>query len=58
MIARTMRGFTARLTDFKRGQGLKLPEIPFAEVVRIYEEQAKAKLPLSEQEFREVISAE
>ena len=27
-------------------------------MARIYEEQAKAKLPLSEQEFREVIGAE
>jgi argininosuccinate lyase len=50
--------FASKLTDFGRGKGLKLHEIPFAEVVRIYEEQAKAKLPLSEAEFREVISAE
>jgi hypothetical protein len=37
---------------------LRLQEIPLAEVLRIYEEQAKAKLPLSEKEFREVSSAE
>ncbi|MGV3627197.1 MAG: argininosuccinate lyase [Betaproteobacteria bacterium] len=55
---RTGHHFASKLTDFGRGKGLKLQEIPFAEVARIYEEQAKAKLPLSEQEFREVISAE
>lgn len=37
---------------------MKLQEIPFAEVARIYQEQAKAKLPLTDKEFREVISAE
>lgn len=50
--------FTTKRTDYGRGKGLKLQEIPFAELQRIYEEQAKAKLPLSETEFREVISAE
>lgn len=55
---RTGHHFASKLTDFGRGKGLKLQEIPFAGVTRIYEEQAKAKLPLSEQEFREVISAE
>lgn len=55
---RTGHHFASKLTDFGRGRGLKLQEIPFAEVARIYEEQAKAKLPLSEREFREVISAE
>lgn len=55
---RTGHHFALKLTDFGRGKGLKLQEIPFAEVARIYQEQAKAKMPLSEQEFREVISAE
>lgn len=55
---RTGHHFASKLTDYGRGQGLKLQEIPYAEVARIYAEQAKAKLPLSEQEFREVISAE
>ena len=50
--------FASKLTDYGRGKGLKLQEIPFTEVQRIYEEQAKAKLPLTEKEFREVISAE
>ena len=55
---RTGHHFASKLTDFGRGRGLKLQEIPFAEVARIYEEQAKEKLPLTEKEFREVISAE
>jgi argininosuccinate lyase len=55
---RTGHHFASKLTDFGRGKGLKLQEIPFAEVARIYEEQSKVKLPLSEKEFREVISAD
>jgi len=39
-------------------KGLKIHEIPYSEAQRIYEEQAKDKLPLTEAEFREVISAE
>lgn len=50
--------FASKLTDYGRGKGLKLQEIPFAEAERIYEEQAKTKLPLTEKEFSEVISAE
>lgn len=50
--------FASKLTDFGRGKGLKIHEIPYREAQRIYEEQAKDKLPLSEAEFREVISAE
>jgi argininosuccinate lyase len=55
---RTGHHFASKLTDYGRGKGLKIHEIPYAEAARIYEEQAKAKLPLSEAEFREVISAE
>ncbi len=55
---RTGHHFASRLTDFGRGKGLKLQEIRFTEVARIYQEQAKAELPLTEKEFREVISAE
>ncbi len=54
---RTGHHFASKLTDYGRGKGMKLHEIPFAEVMRIYEEQAKEKLQLTEQEFREVISA-
>jgi argininosuccinate lyase len=50
--------FASKLTDYGRGQGLKLQEIPFAEAQRIDVEQDQAKLMLTEQEFREVISAE
>jgi len=50
--------FASQLTDYGRGKGLKIHEIPYAEAARIYGEQAQAKLPLSEAEFREVISAE
>jgi len=55
---RTGHHFASKLTDYGRGEGLKIHEIPYSEAERIYEEQAKAKLPLSEKEFREVISAE
>ena len=50
--------FASKLTDYGRGKGLKIHEIPYSEAQRIYEEQAKDKLPLTEAEFREVISAE
>ncbi|RPJ44760.1 MAG: argininosuccinate lyase [Betaproteobacteria bacterium] len=55
---RTGHHFASKLTDYGRGKCLKIHEIPYSEAQRIYEEQAKDKLPLSEQEFREVISAE
>ena len=55
---RTGHHFASKLTDFGRGQGLKLQEIPFAEVQRIYSENANAALPLQEHEYREIISAE
>ena len=55
---RTGHHFASKLTDFGRGKGLKIHEIPYSEAQRIYEEQAKDKLPLTEAEFREVISAE
>ena len=50
--------FASKLTDYGRGRRIRLDEIPWSEVTRIYEEQAKAKIPLSEAEFREAISAE
>ena len=58
MIGRSVRHFAAKLTDYSRGKGLKIHENPCREAQRIYEEQAKDKLPLTEAEFREVISAE
>jgi argininosuccinate lyase len=50
--------FASKLTDFGRGNGLKLHDIPYAEAARIYREQTQQTLPLSESAFREVISAE
>ena len=50
--------FASKLTDYGRGKGLKLHEIPHAEAARLYEEQTKQKFPLNEAGFAEVISAE
>ena len=50
--------FASKLTDYGRGKGLKLGDIPYAEATRIYREQTLQTLPLSEAAFREVISAE
>jgi argininosuccinate lyase len=50
--------FASRLTDYGRGNKLKIHEIPYAEAVRIYREQTQQALPLDEAAFREAISAE
>lgn len=50
--------FASRITDFGRGKGLKITEIPYAEAQRIYHEQTQSELPLSEAQFKEAISAE
>jgi len=50
--------FASKLTDYGRGLGLRLHEIPYAEAARIYEAQTSEVLPLTEAEFTEVISAE
>lgn len=50
--------FASQLTDFGRGKGLKLQEIPYTEAARIYEAGNQAKFPLTEADFKEVISAE
>jgi len=55
---RTGHHFASKLTDYGRGKGLKLQEIPFAEVQRIYAENANAALPLNETEYADIISAE
>ena len=55
---RTGHHFASKLTDYGRGKGLKLQDLPFAEVQRIYTENANAALPLRESEFHEIISAE
>jgi argininosuccinate lyase len=50
--------FASKLTDYGRGRGLKLHDIPYAEAARIYEAEAKQPLPLAEADFRRAISAE
>ena len=50
--------FASKLTDYGRGKGLRIHEIPYLEAVRIYEAEAKQALPLDEPAFREAISAE
>jgi len=55
---RTGHHFASKLTDYGRGKGLKLHEIPFAEVQRIYAENANEALPLGEKEYAGIISAE
>jgi len=50
--------FASKLTDYGRGKGLKIQEIPYAEAARLYEEQTKETFPLSAADFAEVISAE
>ncbi len=50
--------FASKLTDYGRGRGLRLEEIPYAEAARIYREHAKQDFPLTADGFAEVISAE
>jgi argininosuccinate lyase len=50
--------YASALTNYGRSQGLKLSEIPYAEAARIYKEDTKQDLPLSEAMFKETISAE
>ncbi len=50
--------FASRLTDYGRGKGLKLHEIPYAEAARIYAADTGQAFPLDEADFRQAISAE
>jgi argininosuccinate lyase len=50
--------FASTLTNYGRSKNLKLSEIPYAEVARLYREDAKQDLPLNAEEFKETISAE
>jgi argininosuccinate lyase len=50
--------FASKLTDYGRGKGLRLHDIPYAEAARIYEAEAKQPFPLTEADLRKVISAE
>ena len=50
--------FASLLADYGRSQRLRLRDIPFAEVQRIYRDETKQPLPLSEHEFAQAISAQ
>ena len=50
--------FASKLTDYGRGRGIRLQEIPYAEAARLYQEQTKQAFPLTAAGFAEVISAE
>jgi hypothetical protein len=50
--------FASALTDYGRSNGLKLADIPYLQAARIYESSTKQTFPLSEVDFKEVISAE
>ena len=50
--------FASRLTDYGRGKGLRLHDIPYADAARLYEAEAKQAFPLGEADFRKVISAD
>jgi argininosuccinate lyase len=50
--------FASQLTDYGRGHGLKLHEIPYAEAARIYTAGTQTAFPLTAADFREIISAE
>jgi argininosuccinate lyase len=55
---RTGHHFASKLTDYGRGRGLKIHEIPYAEAARLYQEETQQAFPLAEKDFAEVISAE
>jgi argininosuccinate lyase len=55
---RTGHHFASKLTDYGRGKGLKLHEIPYADAARLYREETGKEFPLSAVNFAEVISAE
>ncbi|MEO7727996.1 MAG: lyase family protein, partial [Burkholderiales bacterium] len=50
--------FASQLTDYGRGKGLKLHEIPYDEAARIYAAGTNTPFPLSAADFAEIISAE
>jgi argininosuccinate lyase len=55
---RTGHHFASKLTDYGRGKGLRLADIPYAEAARLYREETKQAFPLGEKDLAEVISAE
>lgn len=55
---RTGHHFASKLTNYGRGRGLRIHEIPYAEAARLYQEETKRAFPLDAKAFAEVISAE
>ena len=49
--------FASALTDYGRGRGIRIAEIPYDEAARLYREETGEALPLAEADFREAISA-
>jgi argininosuccinate lyase len=50
--------YASALTSYGRSKGLTLSEINYATAARIYQENTRQDLPLSEAQFKEAISAE
>jgi argininosuccinate lyase len=50
--------FASKLTDYGRGKGLQLEDIPYSEAARIYTGETQQPFPLTVTEFGEAISAE
>jgi argininosuccinate lyase len=50
--------FASELTNYGRGHGLTLQQIPYPEAARIYKGETKQDFPLTEAQFKEAISSE
>ncbi len=50
--------YASALTNYGRARDLRLQDIPYADAARIYKDDTKQDLPLSEAAFKEAISAE
>jgi argininosuccinate lyase len=50
--------YASALTSYGRSKGLTLSEITYADAARIYREETKKDLPLTEAQFKQAISAE
>lgn len=50
--------YASALTNYGRARGLRLQDIPYADAARLYKDDVKQDLPLSEAAFKQAISAE
>jgi argininosuccinate lyase len=50
--------FASRLTDYGRSRGLRLGEIAYSDVARVYDAETQNRFPLAEAEFVEIVSPE